>query len=220
MFLSIHYSYEPEVIIGKLTSVYIEHNKGDFALMEVISYPRTVGGTTFHRNCSFYKESYGHRGRAYRAAERAVLGEERRVYLPVHDSDKACIDGEEWWTDLTFGVFYVCLAALVLLIMFARCHLVGKRPALEDVEEDDASTVSSDAPSEQGQGQEQVPGATPLQTLLTSIHMPLRRVRHWLGRTTGHVTVHQVAVTEAAEEVPEEVLGGAASDTTAEVAAV
>jgi hypothetical protein len=135
LYLCEHNAYETHGQNGVVVAAYVKENDDGFVLNEVISYPRTINGVTFHRNCSLYNEYFGHRSRAERAAERIVLGTPRTVYLPVHRSDHECVDKDYKDSPLTFGILHLTVVFLFLAVMCSACRRVKhvELPTAEEI---------------------------------------------------------------------------------------
>jgi hypothetical protein len=152
VYFSRYTSYETHRQEGTVVAAYVEHDDDEFSLEQVISYQRMVDRVSFHRNCSLWKESYGHRSRAQRAAARIELGTKRTVYLPVHDSYHFCVESDDREFYLRAAIFYSVFTFFALLLLLNRCADNGRSrrtgPTTYTVETtEEAATVDLEAPA-------------------------------------------------------------------------
>jgi hypothetical protein len=165
LYLSIYASYETHGQRGTVVAAYVDSN---INLEQVISYSRVVNGISLHRNCSLWKESYGHRSRAERAADRIVLGTVRTVYLPVHDSDRSCVDSSDIAFYRSQTILYFSVATFVLILLLIACCDDGRQrrtgpttvaEQVEEADEDEQSDDSEDSDEEDTEEDLEAPAA-------------------------------------------------------------
>jgi hypothetical protein len=154
LYLSIYASYEIHGQEGTVVAAYVDR---DINLEQVISYSRMVNGISFHRNCSLWKESYGHRSRAERAANRIVRGTVRTVYLPVHDSNRSCFDSSDIAFYRSQTILYFSIATFVLILLLIACCDDGRQRRTEPTTvAEQVEEVDEDVYSEDSEGSEEV----------------------------------------------------------------
>jgi hypothetical protein len=129
-------SYEPNSRHGKIIDAYVERSYelgsgAVFEVWEVISYPRTHHGETFHRNCSFYLTDYATRAHAENYANTLTLGGFRTIY-PSKKTSK-CINEYDLKEKLITG----CVVAFIVFPILL-CTVAAFRIAYVELNTEDA----------------------------------------------------------------------------------